>query len=196
MAHAFGGEGVDDAIDAGVRSIEHGMFLTEEQAHRMPRLAAGSYDARGDGGRLRARARRRLALALARKALDLEPLVGEAVSIARAAGVRIALGTDNFPRGAHGRNLRELALMRRAGLTAQKALLAATRAGAELCGVDGRYGRLAAGYVFDAILLDEDPSDTRAFERPDAVTGVFKAGAPMMRHPRLVEAAPLVVASG
>ena len=31
-AHAYGGEGLDNAVRAGVRSIEHGGFLTEEQA--------------------------------------------------------------------------------------------------------------------------------------------------------------------
>ena len=30
-AHAYGGSGIDSAVDAGVRSIEHGIFLTEEQ---------------------------------------------------------------------------------------------------------------------------------------------------------------------
>ena len=35
MAHAFGGEGLSDAVAAGVRSIEHGLFLTEEQAAEM-----------------------------------------------------------------------------------------------------------------------------------------------------------------
>ena len=39
MVHAFGGEGIDNAIEAGVRTIEHGIFLTDEQAKRM--AAAG-----------------------------------------------------------------------------------------------------------------------------------------------------------
>jgi imidazolonepropionase-like amidohydrolase len=93
------------------------------------------------------------------KALELEPKAGQAIAIARQAGVRIALGTDSFTRAAHGRNLREIALMHRAGLTAPEALLAATTGGAELLGVADRYGRIAPGYVFDAVLLDEDPSD-------------------------------------
>ncbi len=39
--HAYGGEGLDNAVEAGVRSIEHGGFLTEEQAARMATPAAG-----------------------------------------------------------------------------------------------------------------------------------------------------------
>jgi imidazolonepropionase-like amidohydrolase len=186
MVHAFGGEGVDNAVAAGVRSIEHGIFVTEEQAARMassgcwlvPTLAVmEDVFALARAGSLPAPS--------VRKALELEPLVGQAVAIAREAGVRIALGTDSFTRAAHGRNLREIALMRRAGLTAQESLLAATSAGAELCGVSDRYGSIAPGHTFDAILLDEDPSDTTVFERPGAVTGVFKGGTPVVPHPRL-----------
>src|SRR5262249_61256227 len=80
--------------------------------------------------------------------------LGECVRVAKEYGVPFASGTDYISREQHGKNLEEIALMRHAGLTAEEALLAATRGGAELCGVGGRYGRLAAGYVFDAIVLD------------------------------------------
>ena len=39
--------------------------------------------------------------------------------------------------------------------------------------------------VFDAIVLDQDPGDPAIFERPGAVAGVFKAGAPVVPHPRV-----------
>lgn len=186
LAHAFGGEGVDLAIETGIRSIEHGIFLTEEQAARMagrgtwlvPTLAVMEdvFALARDG---------KLPPDLAQKALTLQAVQGRAVAIARAAGVRIALGTDAFMRPAHGRNLREIALMVDAGLTPQESLLAATAGGAELCGVADRLGRIAPGYAFDAILLDEDPSDATLFARDGVVTGVFKAGEPAVAHPRL-----------
>jgi imidazolonepropionase-like amidohydrolase len=193
MSHAFGGEGLDNAIAEGVRSIEHGMFATEEQATRMAEAGCWLVPTLAVLEDVLELARAgRLPAGQARKALELEPLLmGGAVAIARSAGVRIALGTDSFSRAAHGRNLREITLMHRAGLSAEEALLAATAGGAELCGVADRYGRIAPGYAFDAILLDEDPSDTSVFERPDAVTGVFKAGTPVVPHPRVVETAPL-----
>ena len=96
--------------------------------------------------------------ALARKALEVEPLQGQAVEIARAAGVRIALGTDSFTRQAHGRNLREITLMHRAGLSPAEALLAATAGGAELCAVAERYGSLEPGCTFDAISSTRTPA--------------------------------------
>jgi imidazolonepropionase-like amidohydrolase len=77
--------------------------------------------------------------------------------------------------------------MHQAGLTPAEALLAATATGAELCGVDNRLGRIAPGYVFDAIVLDRDPSDLTIFAEPGAVTGVFKGGVPAVLDPRLAQ---------
>ena len=108
MVHAFGGEGIDNAVRAGVRSIEHGIFLTEEQAARMareglwivPTLAmirdvirwadAGLHPTLRGNESTRAGADRR-----------------RAVQIARECGVRIAVGTDYVSRDQHGRNLEE-----------------------------------------------------------------------------------------
>ena len=67
--------------------------------------------------------------------------------------------------------------MRQAGLTPEETLLVATVGGAELCGVAYEYGRIAPGYVFDAIVLDEDPADLSGLAEPGAVTGVFKEAA-------------------
>jgi imidazolonepropionase-like amidohydrolase len=186
MAHAFGGQGLDNAVAAGVRSIEHGLFLTEEQASRM--ASAGTWLvptlvivrdlirwARDGIG----------SPATIRKALEIEPKLGDVVAIARDAGVRIALGTDFVQSDQHGLNLEELLLMSHAGLTPAETFRAATVGGAELCGVADRYGRIAPGQVFDAILLDDDPSDLTVFARADAVTGVFKGGTAVVPHPRL-----------
>lgn len=190
MAHAFGGQGLDDAVSAGVRSIEHGIFLTEEQAARM--AAAGTWlvptlailrdvirwaDEPG-----------RMPDYHVQKVLAIKSRIGTAVQIAHEHGVRMALGTDFVARDQHGCNLEELALMHEAGLPAAETLLAATIRGAELCGVADTYGRIAPGYVFDAIVLDEDPSDIAVFGRPGSVTGVFKGGAMVVEHARFVDA--------
>jgi imidazolonepropionase-like amidohydrolase len=181
-AHAYGGEGLTNAVRAGVRSIEHGGFLTEEQATLMaasgcflvPTLSAMRDCLRWaqDGA---------LTPTQCRKVLGLGLELGRCVQIAKEHGVPLACGTDYISRTQHGGNLEELALMHEAGLTVEETLLAATAGGAELCGVADQYGRIAPGYVFDAIVLDDDPGDLSAL----AVTGVFKAGAPVVAHPRL-----------
>jgi imidazolonepropionase-like amidohydrolase len=120
-----------------------------------------------------------------RKALDLKARIGDAVRIAKAHGVKIALGCDYYLFSQHGRNLEEISLLCQAGLTVEEALLAATWNGAQLCGVSDKLGRIEPGYLFDAIILDRDPSDPAIFEQPDAVVGVFKEGALVVRHPRM-----------
>jgi imidazolonepropionase-like amidohydrolase len=188
-AHAYGGEGLDNAVRAGVRSIEHAGFLTDEQASRMaeagcwlvPTLSAMRDTLRwAESGRLTPRQRE--------KVLGFGLELGAAVRIAKDHGVKLAIGTDYIMREQHGRNLEEVALMHQAGLTVEEALLAATAGGAELCGVEQEYGRLAPGYVFDAIVLDSDPGDLSAFLEPGAVSGVFKGGVPVVAHERVRDA--------
>jgi imidazolonepropionase-like amidohydrolase len=185
-AHAYGGEGLTNAVHAGVRSIEHGGFLTEEQAALMaergcylvPTLSAMRDCLRWaqDGA---------LTPTQSAKVLGLGLELGACVELAKAYGVPLACGTDYIQRGQHGGNLEEILLMRTAGLSTEEALLAATARGAALCGVDSEYGRIAPGYVFDAIVLDEDPGDLASFARREIVTGVFKSGAPVVPHERL-----------
>jgi imidazolonepropionase-like amidohydrolase len=186
-AHAFGGEGLADAVRAGARSIEHGAFLTEEQASLMadhdcwlvPTLSALREVvtlARED----------RLTATQHEKVMAANIEAGAAVRIAKEYGVRFACGSDFFTRDQHGGNLGELALMREAGLTAPEVLYAATASGAELCGVGDLYGRIAPGFVFDAVLLDEDPADLSSFHERGVVTGVFKNGEAIVPHERLI----------
>ena len=186
MAHAYGGEGLDNAVRAGVRSIEHGTFLTEAQASAM--AAAGCWLVPtlstlwtcvewAEDGTLPPYARE--------KALAIGERIGDAVAIAREYGVPVACGTDSVHRSQHGRNLGELAHLHRAGLSVEEALLAATATSAELCGVGDRYGRIAPGYVFDAVIVDDEPSDLVALAQPGAVKGVFLGGEAVVEHPRL-----------
>lgn len=193
-AHAYGGEGIDNAVRAGVRSIEHGGFLTDEQAAAM--ADAGCWlvptlSAMRDC--LRWAEEGALTPAQCAKILDFGLDLGGCVRIAKEHRVRMAVGTDYISRSQHGGNLEEVALMREAGLTPEEALLAATVGGAELCGVADRYGRIAPGYVFDAILLDDDPGDLSRFGEPGTVTGVFKAGEPVVTHERVRGVAALAV---
>jgi len=185
MVHALGGPAIGHAVAAGARSIEHGVFLSEADAQRM--AASGCslvptlviYDKLAQlahGGSLQGERQIR--------ARAVGDVLGEAVAIARAAGVSIAVGSDFAHRADHGNNLAELPLLRAAGLSAEEVLLAATWNGAVLCGVNDRFGRIAAGYVFDAIVLEQDPADLEVFASPGAVTGVWKGGVPVVDHPR------------
>jgi imidazolonepropionase-like amidohydrolase len=191
MVHALGGPALAAAVAAGARSIEHGVFLTESDAALMADRGCAFVPTLAIYQRLAEQAR---AGALhgpkAGRAQAVAERLGEAVAIARAAGVTIALGSDFGHRDDHGGNLAEIRLLRWAGLTVEEALLAATWAGAELCGVGDRLGRLAPGYEFDAVLLDDDPADMQTFTSRTSVTGVFKRGVAVVPRPRLQPAVP------
>ena len=183
MAHALGGSAIATAVRAGVRSIEHGLWLAESDAAAM--AAAGTFlvPTLGIYAHL-ADTAGSLPRPVAERAAAAGAVVGQAVRIAREAGVRIALGTDFAHRDMHGRNLAEIAQLVRAGLPLAEALLAATANGADLCGVGSVTGRLQVGYRFDAIVLDTDPSDAEIFAVPESVTGVFAGGRAVRPHPR------------
>jgi imidazolonepropionase-like amidohydrolase len=180
-AHAYGGDGLTNAVEAGVRSIEHGGFLTEEQAALMAKrgcFLVPTLSAMRDC--LRWAEEGSLTPTQCEKILGFGLDLGECVRIAKAHGVPLASGTDYIKREQHGKNLEELTLMHRAGLTVEETLLVATAGGAALCGVDGDRGRIAEGYVFDAVVLDADPGDLSSLE----ATGVFQAGRPVVPHER------------
>ena len=186
MVHALGGPALRQAVEAGARSIEHGVFLTEADAALMAARGCALVPTLVIYDQLDAMARAgQLTGTRADRARAVGERLGEAVAIARHAGVPIALGSDFAHRDDHGRNLAEITLLHRAGLSLEEALLAATANGAQLCGVGGRLGRIAPGYEFDALLLDESPDDPAIFARPGCVTGVFQRGVPVVPHPRL-----------
>lgn len=189
MADSKSPQSIDNCLAAGVHSIEHGVFLGEEQAARMAdagcwlvptHLVYADLIERAESGALPAHA--------TEKVLELKTR-NRAVEIARAFGVKIALGSDAFGRELQGRNLWELTLLHSAGMPVEEVLLTATIRGAELCNVADRYGRIAPGYIFDAIVLDEDPTNLAIFAKPGSVSGVFKNGIPVVEHPRLAELA-------
>ena len=187
MVHAHGGPALRAAVLTGARSIEHALFLTEEDAELMARRHSTLVPTLAIYHELAAPAAMSRLGAPAEMAAALVPRLGEAVRLAQAAGVRIALGSDFAHRDQHGRNLVELVHLRRAGLSPEEALLAGTANGAALCGFADHLGRIAAGCAFDALLLDADPGDLSCFERTGAVTGVFLGGVPVLAHPRLAD---------
>jgi imidazolonepropionase-like amidohydrolase len=175
MAHAQATDGIKNAVRAGIRSIEHGIFLDDEAIDLMrergtwlvPTLVAptGVLEAADAGARI------------APEMLDKARAVVEthraAFRRAVEAGVRIAMGTDTGVTP-HGRNLRELALMAEGGMAPRDVLVATTRSAAELLGVADERGTLEPGKLADFVVVDGDPYDLAAL--PDRIRGVYLAG--------------------
>jgi imidazolonepropionase-like amidohydrolase len=156
-AHAHGTEGIKAAVRAGVDSIEHGSMLDEEGARLMAEkgtvlvstLMAGDAVVRmaKDG---------RLTGEFAEKAMAVGPNMQRAIARARAAGVKIALGTDNIF-DPHTTDAREFALLVAAGLSPMEAIVAGTRSGAELLGWAKDVGEVKAGLYADLVAVKGDP---------------------------------------
>jgi imidazolonepropionase-like amidohydrolase len=174
-AHAHGTEGIKLAVRAGVASIDHGSFLDAEGARLMaergtflvPTMMAGEAVLRAaDAGTMPAY--------VTVKARAAGAAMREATRLARAAGVKIALGTDAGV-GRHGQNGHEFTLMVEwGGLTPMDAIVAGTSSAAELLGWSDRVGTLAAGRLADIVAVPGDPTrDVTALER---VSFVMKGG--------------------
>lgn len=163
MAHAHGATGIKQALRAGVRSIEHGVFLDDEcidlfvqtGAWLVPTLMApASLVDAIDAGMVVTHEIEAKARSIAATHLD-------AVTRAHAAGVRIAMGTDSGV-FAHGSSPQELTWLVRAGLTPAEALWAATSSAADLLDLPD-LGRVEVGCFADLIVLDGNPWDFSLF---------------------------------
>jgi imidazolonepropionase-like amidohydrolase len=164
-AHCHGDTAARLAIAAGVDSIEHGSFLTEDTLKIMK--AKGVY-----------LVPTRMAVYWVSKMADSYPPKIAAKARAAAAahgnmfktalhvGVPIALGTDAgvYP---HGMNGMEFGLMADLGMSPAAALLAGTREAAKLLGVEGDVGTLEAGKLADIVAVPGNVlSDIHATEHP------------------------------
>lgn len=174
-AHAHGAEGIKAAVEAGADSIEHGSLLDDEGARLMARKGTFLVSTLMAGDAVTRMARDgRLGEEFAAKALAIGPNLPKAVARAAAAGVKIALGTDNIF-DPHTTDAREFTLLVAAGLTPIQAILAGTKTAAELLGWQKDVGAVAPGRFADLVAVRGDPlADISVLER---VHFVMKGGA-------------------
>jgi imidazolonepropionase-like amidohydrolase len=161
VAHAASGAAIRAGLAAGVRSFEHGYRLDSETARQIADAGAfltptmvvtqvtGWMESRGLDP-----------ASVARSLAAREQHVAGAQA-AIAAHVRIVNGTD-FPPADLDDDcplfVREAELLVSAGLTPLQSIQAATLTPADLLGLTGRLGKIAAGYQADMIALPADPT--------------------------------------
>lgn len=186
-AHASNPLAVALAVRCGVDSIEHGNDVDDELAAVMAaqgtalvtttyvyRAGAGCTAHRGDTDPISAfepRMQEQVRSIMAVRVAAHE----RALPAARAAGVRIVVGTDAVT-GPIDLVVDELQALTELGLTNAEALRAATLAGAELLGLSDR-GRVAAGQRADLVVVRG---------RPDEDVTVLREPPVVMRGGRLV----------
>ncbi|MED5421601.1 MAG: amidohydrolase family protein [Pseudomonadota bacterium] len=180
-AHAHGTEGMKRAVLAGVASIEHGTYMSEEvmdlmierDTYFVPTILAGNWVAEKatiDG----------FFPELVRpKAAAIGPILSETFAKAYARGVPIVFGTDTGV-SAHGDNAIEFALMVEGGMPPMEAIQSATSVAADFLDIGDTHGRLLEGYQADIVAVPGNPlTDISAMQR---VNFVMKSGIVYKEH--------------
>ena len=158
MAHAHGAEGADAAVRAGVRSIEHGTYLTDETLQLMAKQ--GTYfdptadivndltEAGGDYDNA----------ALKRRGEMMRPILEAAIGKAIKFGVKVVAGSDtSYGPNSIARISREAGELVAAGMTPLQALQAATIVNAEMLRIEKRVGALESGLEADVVIVEGNP---------------------------------------
>lgn len=157
MAHAYTDEAVRRCLAAGVRSIEHGNFVSEETVAMIG--AAGAYLVPTFISlvqRVESAAEHGLAPAIVANLHNTIERGRQVYGWARQHGVPIGLGTDLWGPEAQRSQLREFELRR--DLDTPAAILrSATAINAELLMHKGRLGTVAEGAYADLLVVDGDP---------------------------------------
>ncbi|MFO0977366.1 MAG: amidohydrolase family protein [Planctomycetaceae bacterium] len=156
--HAHGTEGMKRAVLAGVDSIEHGTFMTDEVMELMkergtwwvPTNMAGEWVA------MKAEEPGYFPEIVRPKAAAIGPAIRDTFRRANKAGVKIAFGTDSGV-SVHGENAHEFELMVEGGMSPMKAIQSATLNASQLLRVDDRLGTLEKGKIADIVAVDGNP---------------------------------------
>jgi len=179
MAHAQGTQGVKNAILAGVASIEHGIYLTDEiidlmrekEIYLVPTLIAPIAVVKFSQDHPEI-----LPPMMAAKAISVTEAHKKSFRRAVEAGVKIAMGTDSGV-GRHGENGQEIQLMVENGMTPMQAIQASTLNAAQLLHLDTQLGTLEEGKLADIIVVDGDVlNDISTLANPAHIKLVLKGG--------------------
>jgi len=171
--HAFGGEGLQNAITAGCDSVEHGYGLTQAQLNEMSKK--GLYydptlirytapfmddnDAKNTGGKFR-----------------MTPIFENAVSMAaKTPGLKIMVGSGvDGSTFVHGTQALEFAGLVKRGMTTAAAIQSGTIVNAEAMGWKDSVGSVTKGKFADLVAVSGDPlADITELQR---VKFVMKGG--------------------
>jgi imidazolonepropionase-like amidohydrolase len=153
-AHAYTPEGIRNALNAGVDSIEHGNNAERATLELMKEKHAYWVLTKGHfRDRLKTETNPRV-----RKYLeDTLQRARQNIAIARELGVKIANGFDPASTEVHGKNADEIVTATELGLTPLEAIRAATINAADLMGWQDRVGAIEPGKFADLIAVDGNP---------------------------------------
>ena len=167
-AHCYGEEGIKSALEAGVKTIEHGTYLTEELADLMIEknaiLVPTTYVYKGLFDT--PEAKEKTPEYAYQKSQEILKTHMNMLRMAIKKGVTIAMGTDLIVTGPYhpiykyGDNLRDLSYMVEAGMSPMDAIVAGTGNGPKTLGLRQlSSGQLQVGFDADLVLFKKSPLD-------------------------------------
>jgi imidazolonepropionase-like amidohydrolase len=177
--HAMGTQGILNALEAGIDSIEHGVYLDEETISLMvkrdvpliPTISALYHIlTKGVEAGIPAFA--------VDKTIRVKPFHLESVRMAHEAGVRVAMGTDaGTPFNGHGENLGEVERLVEVGYSPMEALESGTRIAAQVLGQEKELGTIEEGKLADLIVVEGNPlEDVGLLLNTEAMRLVMQGG--------------------
>ena len=173
--HAHNNAGIRNAVQAGVRCVEHGTDIDEDTAALMLAHDVAHVPTFAVIAQLMESADMDLDSGVKRKAAGVHDRMAAALRVSRAAGLRIGLGSDLIGPDQRGRG-EELRI--RAELESpMQALVAATRDNAQILRIDDHVGTITVGMQADLVAWQNDPlTDAKNFANPEMAALVVKGG--------------------
>lgn len=174
FVHAYGGPGLENAVLAGIDSIEHGAYLcrSPESIRRM--ADQGTYLT--PTFMILAMHREQGTPWAKRKATEMQEEHERSLHLALEAGIPVVMGTDAGFFG-HGKNAMELRLLTEAGMTPMQTIVASTETAARCLGLENEIGMISAGKFADLLVIDGDPlANIGLLEQSAALSLVMKNG--------------------
>lgn len=177
-AHAHAAQGIQNAVAAGVRTIEHGTMADHAAIEAMAEAGAYLIPTMSLHERFEAHAEN-IPPFMLEKSRQMEHAYIDIVKKALKAGVKIAMGTDagtNY--NYHGGNAAEIVyLVEKKILTPLAAITAATKSAAEAIMLDEQLGTLETGKLADMLVLNADPiKNINVLADPGTISAVYKGG--------------------
>lgn len=176
-SHAQGAEGIMNAVNGGITSIEHGIFMDQECLDAM--LERGTYlvPTLAAVKNILLNKDKGIADYVVEKAMRVFERHKESFKMFYKAGGKIAMGTDaGTPFNLHGQNSQELSHMVDCGMSALDSLISATSVAHQLMQFEDR-GQLKAGFKADMVIVNGNPEeDIQMAADPANHRAVYKNG--------------------
>ena len=156
--HAHGAQGMKRAVLAGVDSVEHGTFMTDEVMDLMiergtyyvPTISAGEFVAE------KSKIDNYFPEIVRPKAASVGPQIGATFGKAYNKGVKIAFGTDAGVQP-HGTNWMEFVFMVQYGMPNIEAIQSSTIETARFLDIDDKLGSIEVGKIADLVAVNGNP---------------------------------------